>query len=188
MGGFSFRPSGEQTLDQRAVDQFLRDARDSTSNENPQVLAINQIQMMKAKRNGYPKDMYHETFEMRQAFKPEEEQALAQLGYQLQYIPKHYPKVLFRRNMDAKYEPEFEGDMQLTNAFVQSITVRDEKHEKEVRAMKAKAGQSIWYETLGELPAIEDGPTEDPAITIARLEGERDGLRNKLEEKSKKAA
>jgi len=190
MGGFSMRPTGEQNMTQSQVDQFLRDARDSTRQENPQVLAINQVAMMRAKRNGYPVDMYHEKFEMRQAMKPEEEQALAQLGYQRQYIHKHYPKVLFRRNMDAKFEPTFDeaSGIQLTNAFVQQITVKDEKHEKEVRAMKPKAGQSVWVNTLAELPPIEEGPAEDPAVTTARLEGEIAGLKSKLAEKTGKAA
>ncbi len=184
MGGFSMRPTGEQTVNQSEVDAFLKSARESTSQTNPQVLAINQVAMMKAKRNGYPVDMYHEKLEMRQALKVEEEQALSQLGYQRQYIPKAYPKVLHRRNMDAKFEPTFDegSGLQLTNSFVQSITVKDAKHEAEIRAMKPKPGISIWYETLAELPEIQDGPTEDPAIKLARQEGEIAGLRAKLAE------
>jgi hypothetical protein len=189
MGGFSMRPTGEQNTSQAEVDRFLKEARESSGSGNPVVLGINQVQMMKAKRNGYPVDMYHEKFEMRQALKAEEEQALQLLGYQRQYIPKLYPKVLHRRNMDAKFEPTFEEGigLQLTNSFVQSITVRDEKHEKEVRAMKTKPGVSIWYESLAELPEIEDGPTEDPKVTQARLEGEVAGLKAKLAEKTKAA-
>ena len=189
MGGFSVRPSGNQTLNQLEVDRFLKEARDSTGHENPRVLAINQIAMMRAKRNGYPVDMYHESFDMRQAFKPEEEQALSEMGYQRQYIHKLYPKVLHRRNMDTKFEPVFDesGAFQMSNTFVQSITVRDAVHEKEMRAIKPKQGQSIWYETLAELPAVEDGPAEDPNITMARQEGEIAGLKAKLAEKGKAA-
>lgn len=190
MGSFGVRPTGNQTLNQVEVDRFLQEARDSRSRENPRVLAINQIAMMKAKRNGYPVDMYHDSFDMRQAFKPEEEQTLSEMGYRREYIAKQYPKTLHRRNMDAKFEPTFEegSGLQLTNSFVQSTTVTSEKHEKEIRAIKPKAGQSIWYETLAELPPVEDGPSEDPAITIARQEGELAGLKAKLAEKGAKVA
>jgi hypothetical protein len=181
---FTMAPTGQQNMSQSEIDRFLKEAREAPNEAAPPVLGIRQVEMMQAKRNGFPKWMYHATFEPRHIFKAAEQTAAEMMGYTTTYVFRAYPKVLYRRNMDAKFEPQFEEatGLQLTNAFVQAVTVRDEKHEKEVRAMKPKQGQSAWFETLAQLPEIEDAPTEDPAVTIARLQGEIDGM------KSKKAA
>lgn len=181
-------PTGRQTMNQREVDQFLQDARTAPTTKSPRVLGINQLPIMRAKNNGYPVDMYHESMAMRQAFKEEEEMALSQQGYQRQYILKEYPKALFRRNMAAQYEPQFDPStkLQVNNAFVEEMVCRDEKHERELRLMKPKPGQSEWFEKITDVPELEDGPLEDPKITIARLMGQVEGLQAEVAKPKKK--
>ncbi len=174
-----FHPSGNQTLSQREVDAQLRDVSMQPRGHNPRSLGIRTIEMMLAKNNGYPKPMYHQTLEVRYAMKEEEEISLSSLGYSTQYIAKQYPKALFRRNMEPKYEPQFDPatNLQTNLAFVQEITCRDEKHERELRLMKPKKGQSDWFERITDVPAMDDAPDEDPKVTIARLQGELEAYR-----------
>lgn len=174
-------PTGQQTMSQQECDNFLRDARMAPTTKSPRILGINQIPLMRAKNNGYPVDMYHPTLEMRQALKEEEEAALAEMGYQRQYIPKEYPKALFRRNMDAKFEPQFDAatNQQTNHSFVEERTARNADEEKALRKMKPKHGQSEWFEKITDLPELDDGPTEDPAVTIANLRGQIEVLSKK---------
>lgn len=183
MGGFSVQPTGNQTMSQRECDQFLQEARMAPTTKSPRVLGINQIPLMRAKNNGYPVDMFHESLEMRQAMREEEEMALANMGYQRQYIPKEYPKALFRRNMAPKYEPQFDPstNLQTNNAFVEEVVCRDPKQEKTLRLMKVGPGLSEWFEKITDIPELEDGPTEDPKVTIARMEGQIAGLQSEVE-------
>lgn len=180
-------PTGQQTMSMREVDQFLTEARMAPNTKSPRILGINQIPIMRARSNGYPIWLYHETLEARQAFKEEEEQALVVLGYRREYIAKAYPKTLFRRNMDARFEPRFDKatGIQENHSFVEERCARDAKQEKELRLMKPKNGQSDWVEKLADLPELADGPTENPMVTIARLQGELAGL---LQGKPGKAA
>lgn len=180
----AFAPTGQQTMSQRDVDQFLTEARMAPTNKSPRVLGINQLPLMRAKNNGYPIDMYHPVHDMRKALKEEEELALAGMGYSRQYTRKEYPKAMFRRNMDPKFEPAFDAasTLQTNIGFVEERTVRSADEEKALRAMKPKANQSIWFEKVTDIPEIEDGPTEDPKVTIARLEGELAGVKAKTKE------
>lgn len=183
MSDILFAPTGQQTMSQSEADAFLRDARMAPNTKSPRVLGINQLPLMRARNNGYPVDMYHPTLEMRQALKEEEELTLANMGYRRAYIEKRYPKALFRRNMAAKFEPKFDAPtgIQLNNSFVEEITCRDEKHERELRLMKTRPGQvSEWFERITDIPELEDGPAEDPKITIAHLMGQIEGLQAEM--------
>lgn len=187
--GQQSRSSSEATdwlAAQRAADQAQRDALLDPVGRSPEVLGINIRAMMLAKNNGYPVDMFHENMAPRQAMNAKDESALAQHGYRRQWTAKEYPKALFRRNMAAKFEPRFDPatGIQTNISFVEERAVRTEKEERELRAMKPAKGQSLWFETLGEIPDIEDGPAEDPQVTIARLQGE---LAGRDEAKVKKA-
>lgn len=183
-------PTGRQTMSQADADAFLNTARTAASTKNPRVLGIMQIPLMRAKHNGYPVDMHHATLAMRQAFKEEEEQALAEIGYQRAYIPKAYPKALFRRNMAPKFEPQFDPatGLQTNLGFVEEVTARDEQHEKTLKAMKPHIGQSVWFDRVTDIPPIEDGPSEPYEVTIARLQGEIEGLKTKKSNKSEEKA
>lgn len=175
MGGLLMTPpTGQQTFSQAEADGFLNTARTAASTGNPRVLGINAIPLMRAKHNGYPVDMYHPTLAMRQAYKEEEEQALAQVGYQRQYIAKAYPKAMFRRSMAPKFEPQFDAatGIQTNLGFVEEVHCRDAEHEKMLRAMHPKKGESAWFYRFVDIPTLDDGPFEDPAVTIARLQGQ----------------
>lgn len=178
MSTFAVTPTGQQTMSQREADNFLQEARTAPKTKSPRILGVNMLSMMKAKNDGYPKDMYHPTLDMRQALKEEEEVALGQMGYQLQYIPKNYPKAMFRRNMDARFEPQFDLATRapINTPFVEERVVRSEQDEKALRAMKVTKGASEWFDRITDLPAIEAEPDEDPAVTIANLRGQLTGI------------
>lgn len=165
-------------MSQREVDTFLAEQRRSPSQTNPKVLGINMVAMMRAKNMGYPVDMHHPTLEMRQAYKEEDESALAQAGYSRNFIKKEYPKVLFRRTADKKFEPKIDPatKMVTNNPFVEEVTAKSAEDEVRLRSMKLKHGQSEWCERITDLPEMEDGPVEDPQVTIARLRGQLAGL------------
>jgi hypothetical protein len=181
MATFAVRPTGEQTMSQREVDALMQEARMSGKPNAPLTLGIRQIRMMREKNAGYPKHMYHETLEPRIAIDEREENALTQAGYTEQYYHKNYPKFLHRRNMDAKFEPNFDrATGLLTNEpFVESRMVRNPEDEKALRAMKPKKGESPWFEAVAELPPLEEAPDEDPAVTIANLRGQIEALERK---------
>lgn len=181
MGGFSIAPTGQQTLSQREVDAFMAEIRTRPKKPAPLPLAIRQHRMMVEKNAGYPKHMFHASLDPRLALSEEEEEALRQMGYGDQYIPRTYPKFLHRRNMDAKFEPHFDpatGILQ-NEPFVETRLVRSPEEEKVLQLMKPKNGQSDWFDELALLPPIEDGPEEDPAITIANLQGQIAALQSR---------
>jgi hypothetical protein len=186
---FNFQPTGQQTMSMREVDQFLQEARSAPRSKNPIVLGLNMLKMMRAKNNGYPKHMYHATYDMRVVTKEEEETALIQIGYSETYIARDYPKAMFRRNMAAKFEPKFDlaTGVQLAASWVEEIVVRNEQQEKELRLMKPHQGQSIWFDKITDLPAIEEAPDEDPAVTIARLQGQLSAMQRPSDKPTKAA-
>ncbi len=163
---------------QREADQAMMDARMNPKTASQRVLWINNRNMMIAKAGGYPVDLYHPNLESRQALKEEEESALAAMGYTRKWINKEYPKPLFRRNMAKQYEPKFDPatGIQLSAAFVEERVVRKPEDEAVLRRMKGGVGLSDWFDKITDLPEIEDGPSEDPSVTIARLQGQIDGL------------
>jgi hypothetical protein len=174
--------TGQQSMSQAEVDRAVREMRMTPQNRNKPVLGIFLAAQMQAKRMGFPKHMYHATLAPRLALDEIEEEAYNNQGYTTQYIPREYPKFLYRRNMDPRYEPHFDRATNiLTNEpYVEGREVKDEHAEKLLRTMKPKAGQSVWYTSVAEIndkEPIQDGPEEDPAVTIARLEGELAGAR-----------
>jgi hypothetical protein len=167
------RPTGQQHMSQREVDAFLQDVRMNRTKKSPQVLQINQVAMMKAKNNGFPRDLYHETLEMRQALSEEDQVALLQAGYHLEYVPQHYPKWIHRRNMADKFAEIQDSSCPtiLNNAFVESRMVKTEDEEKRLRAQKPPAGAGPWCNAVGDIDPLPETEYVDPAQKIAQLEG-----------------
>jgi hypothetical protein len=176
-------PTGNQTATKQDVDRLLADTRAGATKENPRILARFQRAQMLAKNNGYPKDMYHPVLDMRQAMNEKEEEALATLGYSDRYIAKAYPKVLFRRNMDPRFEPKFDRatGLQVNMDYVEERSVKTLEEEKALRALPPTRGASPWFDRVVDLPPIDEGPTEDPSVTQARMEGEIEALRAQLQ-------
>jgi hypothetical protein len=138
--------------------------------DNRPVLGVNIIKMEQAKKGGFPKHMYHETLEaVCDVSTEEEEMALASKGYVSHYIPQAFPLWLYRRNLDAKFEAE---------GFVEAIVVQSEDQMHAITKRKVPKGCSEWAKRVTDLAPIPDGPEEDPAVTIARLEGQLSEARN----------
>lgn len=146
------------------------------STANPPVNGLNLHNMQKATKGGYPKFLYHETLEPQYVTREDQELELAQLGYVTTYIPRSYPRTLFRRNPDPRFAAKFaEGTGTLTQTTehqVEERIVRDKEHEARIRKERRPAGASDWVYRLEDLPAPPEAEGEDPAVTIARLEGQ----------------
>lgn len=180
---FSFRPTGSQTADQHAVDSFVREARNRPNTKNPIVLGINLQAMMRVKNNHYPKDMYHATLAMRQAFKEEEEVALAEMGYSTKHIPQDYPKWLHRRNMAEKFaEQQENGTLTiLNNAFIESRLVKTAEDEQKLMRLRPPAGCEQWVEKIEDIAALPETEYVDPQTEISRLRGQLEQANRQLD-------
>jgi hypothetical protein len=161
---------------------------DHPAADNRPVLMIDIIEQQQARNNGYPKWMYHEALEPQQVKNREQERAIAAQGYKTFYVQRSspYPAYVFRRNMD----PKFEDPNAATGApgdFIEQQLVRSEgEMEALKKTRKPKTAIGEWVREIADLPPIADGPTEDPAVTIARLQGELTAM--KAEPKAAKAA
>lgn len=145
------------------VRALIHKVRSTPGINNKPVLAVNVLEGQRSKNGGYPLHMYHESLDPVLALSEDEEQAVAEVGYGRHYIPKSYPKYLFRRNMDAKFK---------ASDFIEEMVVRDAAAEKALLKKRAPANCGDWVEAAQEIEALPDAPTEDPAITIARLQGQ----------------
>lgn len=141
--------------------------------DNRPVLMIDIIEQQKARNGGFPKWLYHETLAPQQVKNRDQERAITAQGYKPYYVQRAtpYPTFVFRRNMDPKFEnPTPAGD---PGDFVEQRLVRNEQEmELLLKARKPKTAIGEWTKELAELPPIAEGPSEDPAVTIARLQGE----------------
>lgn len=155
-------------------------------NANPRILAINQRAMQTAKQNGYPKHLYHANLDPVLALTEDQEEELMQLGYQPHYIRHDYPKMLYRRNMDPKLGPQIDKSTGkvANNPFIEEVMVRSKEAEDSLMKAKIPNGCGQWYARFVDVPELPEGPAEDPAVTIARLEGEVSALRSKGKEKA----
>jgi len=149
------------------------------ANSTKPTLMVNTIAVMRGRNNGYPKNLYHESFEPRIAINEDQEDMLRAQGYGDIYIRRNYPKMLFRRNMHPKFAAKADPSMGSPddtstfkgNEFVEERTVRDEKAEKALLAAKVPNGCSPWFEKLTDLPEL-DATEEDQSLLIARLQGQ----------------
>lgn len=156
-------------------------------NANPAVLAINALTIMRAKQNGYPKHIYHETLEPVLALNEFQYRELMKLGYVEHYIPREHPKMLFRRNMDPRFNLRRDPSTNepLNHDHVEERTVRSKEADAALRKQPAPAGCGPWVSKLTDIEPLPDGPDEAPDVTIARLQGQLDEARR---EPKKKAA
>lgn len=183
-------PTGEQFNDFERVKQIMSSLKPPKGG-NPRVLAIDQIPIMKAKTGGFPKDMYHPTLPPQLAIREDQQEELEKLGYSTTYIPRSYPKMLYRRNMDPKFDgkPDMGTGVPTEPEFLEMRVANDEAHEKRIRSERAphkidrETGKPYhvgpWVTKLSEVEDMPEGPSEDPQVTIARLEGEVQGLTRK---------
>lgn len=171
----------------RSILAELNDNR--ATNELP--LGIDQLDLMRGKNGGYPRDMYHASHAPVRVTNKDQETAMAQRGYVRNYIKHAYPKMIFRRNLitikqrigDTKeYEdvPKFED-------FTETRTVLSPEHEKASLAERAPRGCSQWVADHADLPPISDETTGDKDATINRLQGKLEALEGKPEQREMNA-
>jgi hypothetical protein len=145
---------------------------DNPAATNEPVLMIDIIAQQQARNMGFPKWLYHSHLEPVQIKNKEQENALRKEGYTTNYIHRSFPAFVFRRNMEAKFE---DADM-LSGAPGDFIEQRMVKSQEAFVALgKERKPRTVigdWCFDLSELPPIAEGPKEDPAVTIARLQGQ----------------
>lgn len=190
---FGFQQTGQQHSDFERVKQIMNSLRPPTAG-NPRILAIDQAPLIKAKNGGYPLFMYHPTLDPQYVTREDQQLELEKLGYGTVYIPRQYPKMLMRRNMDPRFDSpqDKESDPKegYTPAkdhtpFVEFRVVADAQQEQRVlserkpqkldRETKQPYFVGEWKTKLDDVDPLPQGPEEDPAITIARLEGQLQG-------------
>jgi len=138
---------------------------------NEPILMIDLIAQVKAANKGYPKWMHHAVLAPVQVINGKQEAALRPEGYKLEYIPQSFPAFVFRRNMDPKFE-KADPVLGSPGEFIEQRLVKNQSDLDELlkaRAPKTAVGGWCEFENLPEATA---GPTEDPKITIARLQGQ----------------
>ena len=161
------------------VERILADL-SKGDNTNPPVLGINLRTMMRAKQNGFPLEMHHATLEPVLAMTEKQQEKLREMGYVTNYIPRHYPKAIYRRNIDPKFAIKRDlatGEPQNTE-FVESRVVRDEKQHEALKKQPVPRGCGPWVEGITNVEELADEGQQ-----IERIEREiaaaRKGARKK---------
>jgi hypothetical protein len=193
----ALRFQGEEIRTDVDVQDLLTKIRQDPRTSNPRVLTINQIAQMKAKNGGYPLDMHHDMLSPVQVHSEKEELALSQRGFRREYKHRDYPKYMFRRNAHPKFQKSAEERARIHSLTaeaqrIEMATVNEGDYieekivnapEEEAKLLKEKpnrtAGTGPWVRSVTEIAPFEEPTGEDPAVTIARLEGELAGFRDK---------
>jgi hypothetical protein len=148
--------------------------------KNPEVLAINAVRMMRAKNNGYPKELYHASLDPVLCDTVEQEIELQRLGYQPSYIFREFPKMMYRRNF---------GDRYSKTEFVEEKVVKSREEEAALKGIKEAPGTSHWKHAIADLPPLPDQmEQEDLNAQIERLRGALEEAQRVADKKSKQPA
>jgi hypothetical protein len=140
------------------VEAILRDL-SKGERSNPPVLALNNRNLIKARNNGYPLEMYHETLEPVFALNEAQSEKLMSVGYVTHYIARQYPKAVFRHNPDPKFALRRDpatGEP-LNHEFVEERFVKTEAHHEALKKEPVPKGCGPWVERLtdvNELSAV----------------------------------
>lgn len=152
--------------------QALLDAHKDVISTEP-ILMIDILDQQRARNKGYPKWLYHAEKEPVQVQNSAQETALKrEMGYANAYIPQFFPAYMHRRNMDPKFEmPDL--DRGRCGDFIESrLVAKQQDLDALLKERKSKTVIGEWCQEVAQLPAVEEGPSEDPKVTIARLEGQ----------------
>jgi hypothetical protein len=151
------------------VEAILRDL-SKGERGNPPVLALNNRNLMKARNNGYPMEMYHETLEPVFALNEAQTEKLMSMGYVTHYIPRHYPKAIFRHNPDPKFALRRDpatGEP-LNHEFVEERFVKTAALHGALKKEQAPKGCGPWVEKLTDIQAPPNRPEDGPAKGLKR--------------------
>lgn len=143
-------------------------------------LGVDQIDLMRGKNGGYPRDMYHAIHAPIRVTNRDQETAMAQRGYTRNYIKHAYPKTIFRRNTQTIKQrigetKEYEDVPKFTD-FVETRVVLSAEHEKASLAERAPRGCSAWTTEYASLPAVSDETAGDKDAELQRLRGKVEAL------------
>lgn len=148
------------------VEAILRDL-SKGERGNPPVLALNNRNLMKARNNGFPLEMYHETLEPLFAMNEAQSQKLMALGYVTHYIPQPYPKAIFRYNPDPKFALRRDPATHepLNQEHVEERFVKTATQLEALKKAQVPKGCGPWVEKLTEVEkpsAVTDQVAENP--------------------------
>lgn len=137
---------------------------------NEPILMIDLIAQQKAANKGFPKWMYHAELAPVQVINSKQEVAIRAEGYSPNYIMQNFPAFMFRRNMEPKFE-KADPVLGSPGEFIEMRSVKtQEALDDLMRQRQPKTVIGTWCK-YADLPEATAGPTEDPKITIARLQG-----------------
>jgi len=159
-------------------------------------------QMQYLKNNRFPRHMYHATLKPAVAINQLQVEMLVEHGYMDRYQHRHYPAMLFRRNMAEKFAcpangaHDIGGVACMCNEFVETVTVQDPADEARViaeerRLMGLKRLKTVhggWVPEHADIAPLPETSDEDPDVTIARLSGELAGLKGETPAQAVSAA
>lgn len=146
------------------------------SDKNPKpITALGQLKMTQAKTGGFPMHLYHADLDPMLAVNEAQAETLKEMGYQQEYIPKAYPKMLHRRNTNSPFaeKRDIGTGAILSHDYIESRQVLNEKAERALVKRDLDSGCGQWYGSIAEVekndPLSEDS-AEETQLRIARLE------------------
>lgn len=153
-----------QEVTNAEVQSILTKLRDPRGFNKP-VLMVNILAAMQGRNGGYPLNLYHPTLDAQQVFDDAQEESLTRLGYTRNYVHRHYPKALYRRN----YTQAGTGYKFQDSEFIESITVKSQLEEDQKRSQPTPRMCSDWAYHPDELPQVPTEEDEDLVVKAANL-------------------
>lgn len=152
------------------VRRIMQELVSAPGTNNEPDLAINQLRQMVARNKGFPCHLYHPVLDPVVVINSAQKKALMAQGYVENYIHKDYPRMLFKRNMDPKFEVE---------EFIEKRVVKDAVAEKTLLAQG-------WANSPADCEPLAPEAEEDPKVTIARLQERLTALTEQMETQPKR--
>ncbi len=187
-----------QIVDQDAADKLMAKFQDAKATNEP-VLMVNLEEQMSLARGGYPLWLYHATLKPQYVVNKTQATEMKAIGYGVNYIPQEFPKMLFRRNMDPRFDTpakQTEHAHFFTRGglgdFIESRTFQTA--DEFGRAEKERLPKTViggWVPKVSDLPPIPADDAMDKEARIQQLEGMIAGLKGEATPaapKDKKAA
>lgn len=165
--------NNSQFEENEAVNSLLAKFHDKRANNAPP-LGINLLEAQKIQNQGFPYWMHRSGFAPVHVMNQNQADAMAARGYVRNYTKQAYPTTLYRRNTEmvrqlipgsTEYEMVYKHE-----GGVETLVVDSESAEEEARTKPTPWMCSDWFKNAADLPQVDDGPKEDPRVTIARLQ------------------
>lgn len=178
----------QQTTMRDVEDVLAKYHNDSRVTKEP-VLMSEILEMERLKNKGFPKWMHHAGLPSVEVTNKDQERGLMEKGYQVSYIHKEYPKFIFRRNTESTVIPA----CMIANVLIpervafkfaapdhiEERQIKNPAEEAKYRDMEVEQGCTGWFDLVADIPKKKRANEEDPAVTIARLQGQLAGAGKK---------